>query len=74
MGNHWSSESFLDDEDDTSTCHRINTHEIGNTRLGGRFVVDRQTTEVINPFEVRRMFELHFSERDQGDKAFSQKD
>ena len=68
------SPSFLDDQDDVSTCHRIVTREIGNEKLDRRFVVDRQIREVINPFEVRRMLEMDFSEREQGDNAFSQED
>ena len=68
------SPSFLDDQDDVSTCHRIVTHEIGNEKLDRRFVVDRHIREVINPFEVRRMFEMDFSEQEQGDSAFSQED
>ena len=54
--------------------YRIVTHEIGNEKLDRRFVVDRQIREVINPFEVRRMFAMDFSEREQGDNAFSQED
>ena len=60
--------------DDVFTCHRIVTCEIGNTRLDNRFVVNAQTKEVINPFAVRKMFELDFSERDQGHQAYSQED
>ena len=60
--------------DDVFTCHRIVTCEIGNTRLDNRFVGDAQTKEVINPFAVRKMFELDFSERDQGTQAYSQED
>lgn len=55
--------------EDASTCHRVVTCEIGSSRLDDRFVVDAQTKEVMNPFEVRKMFELDFSERDQGHQA-----
>ena len=68
------SNDLLVGEDDTSTCHRVVTCEIGGTRFDNRFVVDAQTKEVINPFAVRKMFELDFSERDQGQQAFSQDD
>lgn len=61
-------------EDGVSTCNRVVTSEIGGTRLVNKFVVNQQTKEVINPFEVRRMFEVDFSERHQGDQAFSQED
>lgn len=66
------SPSFLDDQDDVSTCHRIVTREIGTEKLDKRFIVDRKIRQDINPFEVRRMFKMDFSEREQGDNAFSQ--
>ena len=62
--------SSLDKEDDASFCHRIVTCEVGNTRRDGIFVVDNQTKEVINPFEVRRMFEMDFSEQYHHVKSF----
>ena len=61
-------------EDGASTCHRVVTREIGSTRLENKFIVDAQTKEVITPFTVSKMFELDFSERDQGQQAFSQED
>ena len=68
------SPSSPDNEDDASFCHRIVTCEVGNTRRDGIFVVDSQTTEVINPFEVRKMFEIDFSEQHHYVKEFSQED
>ena len=65
------SPSSLDNEDDASFCHRIITCEVGNTRRDGIFVVDNQTKEVINPFVVRRMFEMDFSEQYHHVKEFS---
>lgn len=56
------------------TCHRIATREIGSSKLGNRFTIEAQTKEVVNPFEVRRMFELDFSERCNGQPEFSQED
>ena len=44
-------------------CHRIVTQEVGAPeRVNNHFVVPTQTKEVLNPFEVKRMFELDFSE------------
>ena len=68
------SPSFLDDQEDVSTCHRIVTCKIGIEKLDKRFIVDRKIREGINPFEVRRMFKMDFSEWEQGDNAFSQED
>ena len=48
--------------------------DVGNTRRDGIFVVDSQTKEVIHPFEVRRMFEMDFSEQHHYVKEFSQED
>ena len=50
------------------------TREIGSSKLGNRFTIEAQTKEVVNPFEVRRMFELDFSERCNGQPEFSQED
>ena len=36
--------------------------------------MNAQTKEVINPFTVRKVFELDFSESDQGQQAYSQED
>ena len=55
-------------------CHRVTNCEIGGTRLDKKFMMHPQTKEVINPFEVRRMFELYFSERQQRGQAPSQED
>lgn len=68
------SPSSLNNEDDASFCHRIVTCEVGNKRRDGIFIVDNQTKDVINPFEVRRMFEMNFSEQYHYVKEFSQED
>ena len=57
------------------TCHRIVTEEIGQAkRIDSKFVIDTRTKEVINPYQVKQMFELDFSERNTGDQALSQED
>lgn len=67
-------ENLIVGEDDSSTCHRVVTCEIGSTRLDNRFVVDAQTKATINPFAVKRMFELDLSECDKREQAYSQED
>ncbi len=64
-----------DKEDDLSTCHRVVTREIGSSAsFNSKFVIEAQTKEVVNPFAVRKMFELDFSEHCNGQPAFSQED
>ena len=56
-------------------CHRIITQEIGDIRrVDSKFVIDAQAKEIINPYQVKEMFELDFSERNIGDQALSQED
>ena len=64
--------SDVDGED--VSCHRLVTSEVGSTSLKQKFVVDAQTKEVINPVEVRKMFEVDFSERDLEERALSLED
>ena len=66
--------SASEEEDENLTCHRVVTREIGSSRLDHRFVIEARTKEVVNPFAVRRMFELDFSEHCNGQPAFSQED
>lgn len=62
-------------EEKESTCHRIVTQEIGDTkRIDSKFIVDAQTKEIVNPFQVKEMLELDFSERNNVDQALSQED
>jgi len=57
------------------TCHRIVTQEIGeNKRIDSKLVINAQMKEVINPYQVKEMFEIDFSERNSGDQALSQDD
>ena len=68
-------ELLNDAADDEITCHRIVTQEIGQAkRIDSKFVIDTRTKEVINPYQVKQMFELEFSERNSGDQALSQED
>ena len=60
--------------DALTTCHRVVTYEIGSKRLDSRFAFDARTKEVINPSDVRRMFEIDFSEKDKEDIHLSQED
>ena len=60
--------------DALTTCHRVVTYEIGSKRLDSRFVIDARTKEIINPSDVRRMFEIDFSAKDKGDINLSQED
>ena len=61
-------ELLNDAADDEITCHRIVTQEIGQAkRIDSKFVIDTRTKEVINPYQVKQMFELEFSERNTGD-------
>lgn len=60
--------------DALTTCHRVVTYEIGSKRLDSRFAIDARTKEVINPSDVRRMFEIDFSEKDKEDIHLSQED
>ncbi|KAL9976994.1 hypothetical protein ACROYT_G014349 [Oculina patagonica] len=56
-------------------CHRIVIQEIGeNKRIDSKFVINAQTKEVINPYQVKEMFEIDFSERNNGGQALSQDD
>ena len=61
-------------EEGNLTCHRIATREIGSSKLGNRFTIEAQTKEVVNPFKVRRMFELDFWEHCNGQPELSQED
>ena len=60
--------------DALTTCHRVVTYEIGSKRLDSRFAIDARTKEIINPSDVRRMFEIDISEKDKGDINLSQED
>lgn len=49
--------------------------EIGRSaRFDSKFIIEAQTKEVVNPFAVRKMCELNFSEHCNGQPAFSQED
>ena len=64
-----------DAENEEITCHRIVTQEIGDTkRFDSKFVINAQMKEIINPYQVKEMLELDFSERSTGDQALSQED
>ena len=66
-------ELLNDAADDEITCYRIVTQEIGQAkRIDSKFVIDTPTKEVINPYQVKQMFELEFSERNSGEQALSQ--
>ena len=68
-------ELLNDAANEETTCHRIVTQEIGQAkRIASKFVIDTRTKEVINPYQVKQMFELDFSERNTGDQALSQED
>ena len=60
--------------DALTTCHRVVTYDIGSKRLDSRFVIDARTKEIIDPSDVRRMFEIDFSAKDKGDINLSQED
>lgn len=55
-------------------CHRIMSHEIGNTPARLSFVPKVQFKEEINPHAVKKMFEMDFSEQNSSQEAFSQED
>ena len=62
-------------ENGETICHRIVTQEIGGTkRFDSKFVINTQTKEIINPYHLKEMFELNFSERSTGDYALSQEE
>ena len=68
-------ELLNDVKNEEITCHRIITQEIGeNERFDNKFVINTRTKEVINPYQVKEMFEIDFSERNSGDQALSQDD
>ena len=69
-----SNPSTLQESDAFTTCHRLVTCEIGGTRLDSRFAINTLTKEMIKPSDVGRMFEIDFSEKDQGDIALSRDD
>lgn len=69
------SNTHASQEGDTlTTCHHVFTYEIGSKRLDSRFAIDARTKVVINPSDVRRMFEIDFSEKDKEDIHLSQED
>ena len=62
-------------EENESTCNRIITQEVGDPkRLHSKFVINAQAKEILNPFQVREMLELDFSERNEPEQALSQED
>ena len=64
-----------EEEPDIATCNRIMSHEIGSdipTNLN--FIAKIQTKEEINPYAVKTMFEVDFSERHSITQVVSQED
>lgn len=59
--------------EDVSTSNRIVTREVGSEHPVSKFALNYQTKEVINPIDVKKMFELDFSESTEN-KALSQED
>ena len=60
--------------EDMTNCNRILTREIGSERCDAKFVLNAQTKETLDPNEIKRMFELDFSEHAHSDKVLSQED
>ena len=57
------------------SCNRIVTEEIGSSEVrNDRFVVPISTREVLDPFQVNRMFEMDFSEVSTKESPLSQEE
>ena len=64
-----------EEEAEAATCNRIMTHEIcSDTPKGLNFIPQIQTKEEINPYAVKAMFEIDFSERHSTEQSLSQED
>jgi len=62
-------------EENEVTCNRIITQEVGDPEsLHSKFAVSSQAKEILNPFQVKEMLELDFSERNTDGQALSQED
>jgi len=62
-------------EENEVTCNRIITQEVGDPEsLHSKFAVSSQAKEILNPFQVKEMLELDFSERNTDEQALSQED